>query len=159
MIVKNARLLKVSTPDGHRIMINTVRRSGDKIVIVVEYNKDVAKDNPPFSKNGIIKMTCVRKDYQQTLQKLTNYLETLFLKGLLNENTNTSSRISNDSRGNEKQTKPYTIGVDEGKGSDTSVHVSTRGTKSTKSSGRGKSSVEVDESSDKDSRSEDQDRD
>lgn len=154
MVIKHSRMLKVSTSKGERI-IAEIRSIEDSIRIKVKFNELVKQDNPSFAKDGVIVMTCKREDYQKTLQHLTKYFEDLFLKGLSNENTNTSTRISNDSRGNKEQTESYSIGVDPGKGSDSSVYSRSRRTKSTKSPRAGFSSAKVDKISNKDVSTED----
>ncbi len=142
------RLLKVSTSDGVRIKAH-IRRVADKIIITVNHSELVEKDNPPFAKEGRIQLVVNKSNYQETIQMLTKYFEDLFLKGMNDESIDTGLRIGDDSRGTESKNKTGIIGVDKGKGSDTSVYPGSRRKKSTKDSGReSEPSIEVDKSSD-----------
>ncbi len=152
------RLLKVSTSDGKRIKA-TIYASKNNVRIVVEPIFLVTNDNPPFLKNGVINVTCTRKDYQKTLQTLTKYLEDLFLKGLNDGDIHTSTKVGANTRRTESKNPTGYIGINEGEGRDTSVHARARREESTKSTGGRKQSTEVDSVSDKDSGEQDKGRD
>ena len=152
------KLLKVSSPEGKRVEVK-VRRNLDNVLITADYNKLVEADNPPFAKKGIIVIKVERDKYQATIATLTDYFETLFLKGLTNESMDPSPRAINDTRRDEKTDSKSYVGLDKGKGSDSSVHIGSRGQKHTKSFGGAKSSPKVDKVSDTSFNSEDKTRD
>ena len=62
-----SRPLKVSTPEGERIIAN-IQKIGDHIVIEIsKYIEAVKKDNPPFAKHGFIGFSCTREKYKETM--------------------------------------------------------------------------------------------
>lgn len=123
--------LKVSFPNGKRINAK-IAKYGGKVVIRVDYIKEVEIDNSPFSKKGEIKMTCDTSKYKMVITKLTSYLENLILKGMENENIHTSVRTSNVKGGNASKNSSKQIGTDKGKGNSSSIHSGTGGIKQTK---------------------------
>ena len=143
------RILKVSTSEGRRIHASVFKRTEDQVLIRVPYIKLVETDNPPFAKKGVIEMIVDTKVYQKTIIKITKYLEDLFLKGLKDEDNRSSSGASNDSRRVKSKNKTGVAGKDEGEGSDSSVHSSSRRKKSTSDDRGQQSSTEVDKVSDK----------
>ena len=94
--------------------------------------------------------------YQQAIKKLTEYIETLFLKeigkmefkGKVYEDLHTSFRTKSDSRGNKgKDTRGKTESA-EGQGDTSGVHISTRGNQQTKSVEPGATGAKVADSND-----------
>lgn len=115
------RLLRVANLKGERISA-IVNKNGPNVNIRVPFLNVVLKDNPPFANKGIIRMVCKQKDYSEVIEKVTKYLEDLFLKELESENTNTSIGTNNDTGGNEREYPERKIGFDTGEGCITSVH-------------------------------------
>lgn len=131
--------LKVSTAEGKRIYAK-VYVQGDDRVIRVPFIKEVEKDNPPFSKKGVITITVSTNTYHDAIEKLESYLENLFLKGMADEDSRTSHEARAKSGGAEKVHTEGKTGTDKGPGKTSSVRDSSRGNESAESSGGRESS-------------------
>lgn len=100
--------LGVSTPEGKRI-IATVTPLGKGIVkIQLPYLEAVKKDG---TKNGRLGVITNRRNYGDAITKITRYMESLFLKEMSNDNSDTGKRAKNKSGRNPK----YVVGVDKAK--------------------------------------------
>jgi len=142
-----SRTLKVSTPDGQRI-IAVISRSGNKPIIEIPYLEVVKKDNPPFASNGVIRFSCEQKNYSNVIATLTQYLEDLFLKGMSNESVYTGLGVKPKSRRTKKSDLPGEIKGDSREGGSSSLHTSARRNKQTKDSRPRSADNEMAESSD-----------
>lgn len=147
MAKRYARPLKVSTPEGERI-IAKVLRHGEKVMIEINYLDVVKNDDPPFSHNGVIQINVPVEKYKQTIEALTQYLEDLFLKGMADEDIYTSLGAKPNPRRAKKSDSGGKAKSAEGEGSSSSVHASPRRSESSESSRRGKSDSEMAEGSD-----------
>ena len=147
MAPRYTRPLKVSHPDGTRVMAQ-VKRSGDQVRIVVEKLEEVKKDNPQFADDGIISITVPVSTYQNVLIKLTQYIEDLFLKGMADEDTYSSLGTKPKSRRAKKSDSKRETGSSEGEGSSSSVHTGPRRSESSEDSRRGQTDSEMAEGSD-----------
>lgn len=145
MAGRYARPLKVSTPEGERIVAK-VFRYGDKVRIEINYLEVVKKDDPPFAKNGVIQINVPVKKYRDAIIALTKYLEDLFLKGMADEDTYTSLGAKPNPRRAKKLDSTRKASSSEREGGTSSVHLSPRRDESTESSRRGKSDSEMAES-------------
>ena len=139
------KLLKVSTPKGHRIRSH-ITSFKDIVNIKVEYLKEVELDKPPFAKKGKIIIKCEKKKYQEVIKKLTKYLEDLFLKELLNEDIHPSIRNDNVKRGNAKKNTSGKTGSIKGKGDSSSVYSGTGRKEQTEKSEREIEHIDMDKS-------------
>ncbi len=146
-MTKYKRPLKVSTPDGKRIIAN-VSPCDINVIVNIDYLKEVKKDKPVFAKDGKIRFVCAKAKYKQAIELLTKYLEDLFLKGMADENIYTSIGASINQRGNSEKNKPGKNDSPEGKGDSASVHTGSGRKESTKSTGGKISNTELDKSSD-----------
>jgi alpha-glucosidase (family GH31 glycosyl hydrolase) len=147
------RPLKVSTPDGERVIANIT--SGALVTITVPRLDVVAKDNPLFAKDGVIRLTVKREKYQETIRVLTQYLEDLFLKGMADEDTYTSLGAKPERKRTTRKDTSREERTIEGERDTASVHVSTRRNESTESVGSRDTSTEVDKSSNSEDSTED----
>lgn len=139
MATRYAKPLKVSDPDGNRIVAQ-ITRVGETVLIEVPYTEVVKKDDPPFARNGVVRFSVPRQGYTETLAVLTKYYEDLFLKGMADEDIYTSLGAKPTKRRVKKSNPPRaTIDV-EGKGRDSGLHSGARGDESPKSARRGRSS-------------------
>lgn len=143
-----AKPLKVSSPDGDRIYAN-ILSSGKDVRIEVAYLEVVKKDDPPFAHNGVITFMTTREKYQQTIIALTKYIETLFLKGMANEDIYTSLGAEPPVRRTKKIDTERKTGGTSGKGNTSGLHLGTRGNKSSESAGTREPGTEVAESDNK----------
>ena len=144
MVISHPRPLKVSTAEGERIVakITSFPMKGT-VRIEVPFLEEVKRDAPPFSKDGIIIMTCERKVYMETIYKVTKYLEDLFLKGMADEDIDSSTGPQSESRRIKKNDIERANGKIERKRDSPSVHSSSRRDKSTKSTRGRKSDSKV----------------
>lgn len=147
MAGRYARPLKVSTPDGERIVARVLRH-GDRARIEVNYLEVVKKDDPPFAHNGVISFSVPVAKYPKVIETLTKYLEDLFLKGMADEDTYTSLGAKPKPRRTAKRDSGGKAASVEGEGSSAGVHLSPRRDEPPKSSWGGKSSPKVAEGSD-----------
>jgi hypothetical protein len=84
-----SRPLKVSTPEGKRIIAN-ILQMGESNRIEIAFIEGVQKDNPPFAQNGVIRFVYEKEKHQEVISALEKYLEDIFLKGMADEDTYTS---------------------------------------------------------------------
>ena len=156
MNISYPRPLKVSTPDGKRIVAKITSVPGGKVKILIPFLDEVKRDDPPFAKDGVIKMQCTRIDYVNVIRKVTHYIENLFLKGMADEDIDPSVSPQLDPGTTEGDDPEREDGSAEGEGDSPSVYSGARGSESTKSSGRRKSSSSVAESGDPETERKDQ---
>lgn len=142
MVRKYTKPLRVATPEGRRI-IAFITQMDDNIRIEVPYLEVVEKDNAPFSDNGIIRFNIPRKQYAETIQILTKYIEDLFLKGMADEDIYRSLGAEPPTRRTPKPDTTRKIIDVEGKRDSSSLHISPRGSEPTKSVGGRKSNSKV----------------
>lgn len=140
------RLLKVTTPEGRRIYAH-VFPNGSTRIIQVGYLDVVAKSEPPFAAQGVIRMTIPNDKYKETLVTLTRYLEDLYLKGFADEDIYTSLGAKpKRQRAKEQHIEKE---IDVAKRRDTSgLHSSTRREIKTKGTRKGTGDTTLAESSD-----------
>ena len=146
-----SRTLKVCSPDGERIYA-IITPQWDTVHVEIRFLEVVKKDNPQFAQNGVIRFSCPKDGYTETIIKLTNYLESLFLKEMnegekVDESIYSSLGIKPQRRGNKKA---FATGQTQrlvGERDLTSVHDSTRGEKHAEDSGKGKRDNDLDKGS------------
>lgn len=144
-MVRNYTLpLKVCDPSGKRISVS-VTQMGERVRIESDFIKAVELDKPAFSKGGIIRITVNRKDYSATKEKLTKYLEDLFLKELGNADRNTGHGNTGNGGGNKKTSSGRNHPVAEGE-KDNSLRNRSRRRVETESAGGGPTDTEMAES-------------
>ncbi len=139
-MAKSVRPLKVSTPEGKRIMLHSFRSGPELVVLEVPFLEVVKKDDPPFAANGIIRFNVKRSTYSKSVEALTSYLESLFLIELgKKEEVDESLYSSLGAKPNIRRTKSSNskknVGVGEGKRDISSIHSGTRRKKPTESIG------------------------
>jgi len=139
------KLLNVSTPKGKRIEAHITTFSGT-IIIKVENLKEVEMDDPPFAKKGRIIIKCERVKYKEVIEKLTKYLEDLFLKELLNEDIYTSIGNDNVKGRNAKKNSSRKTGSFKGKGNSSSIYSGTGRKEQTEKSEREIEHIDMDKS-------------
>ena len=137
-MAKSVRPLKVSTPEGKRIMLHSFRSGPELVVLEVPFLEVVKKDDPPFAANGIIRFNVKRSTYSKSVEALTSYLESLFLIELgKKEEVDESLYSSLGAKPNIRRTKSSNskgnAGVSEGKRNISSIHSGTRREKPTES--------------------------
>lgn len=147
MAGRYARPLKVSTPDGERIVARVLRH-GDQAKIEVNYLEVVKKDDPPFAHNGVISFNVPVANYPKTIELLTRYLEDLFLKGMADEDIYTGLGAKPKPRRTAKRDSGGKTSSVEREGDSPGVHLSPRRDEQTKSSWGRKPSPEVAEGGD-----------
>ena len=124
--------LSVCLPNGKRIMAK-VDYSYGFAHIKLPYIKLVEKDNPDFSKDGIIRIKTGQKAYRNIIAGVEKYLEDLFLKEMSNDHRSTSNERNIDRSGIKKPCADKSVGESKGSGRSTkSVCDSTRRTVETK---------------------------
>lgn len=143
-----SKTLKVCSPDGERIYA-IITPQWDTVHVEVRFLEVVKKDKPQFAQNGVIRFTCPKEGYTETITKLTSYIESLFLKEMDKEGTVDESIYSSlgikPQRGRDKktfdagQTKSFV-----GERDLTSVHDSARGQEHAESTGEGKRDIDLD---------------
>ena len=145
MASTNKVLLKVSDTTGKPIYA-WVKSFKGNINIRVGFLQEVKDDNPQFATNGMIRFNCKQTKYKEAIDKLTKYLEDLFLKGIADEDNNTSIKIGNKSGRDKKQNIKRADGKDKRSRDNTSVHSGTRRIESTESIERKINDSEMDKS-------------
>jgi hypothetical protein len=158
MVKQYARLLKVSSPEGKKIYAK-IFRIGDNAKIEINYLDIVKTDDPPFACNGVIRLNVPTIKYKETIDRLTKYLESLFLKGMADEDIYTGLGAKPKSRRTKKLDTGRKAKGAEGQGDSPGLHISARGSESTESPGSGKAGPEMAEGSDQDDSGEDKRRD
>ena len=138
--------LKVSTPEGKRIIV-TIYRSANKAIIEIPFIEGVKKDDPPFACNGQISFSCEREKYAETINILERYLEDIFLKGMANEDIYSSLGVKPKRRRAKGQGTKRKITIDKRKGDSASLHDSTGREESSESPGTGNADNEMAEDS------------
>ena len=116
--------LRVSDIKGNRVLAE-VEYSRGVAHVTVPYIPEVAEDNPEFSRNGVIRYAVNRVDYQQSIEKLTSYLEGLFLKGMSHDSSGSSVESTHNSGGDKESDPSGKVESAEGR-SDTSVRTRSR---------------------------------
>jgi len=149
------KLLKVARADGKRIEANVYPLADNTVTIKVDFLEEVMEDKPAFSYDGKIVITVKKMLYADTIVILESYLENLFLKGLADEDVNTSTGADADSGRNESEDIKRETDSDEGEGDTASIHSSPRRTEQTKSSRRRYKTHSVDKGSSAEAGSED----
>ena len=124
--------LKVSTAEGKRIIAN-VEKNGSLIYITIPFLELVKQDMPVFARNGVIKINTTKNNYPKVIEKLTSYLENLFLKGLNNESISSSIGIGNVLRGVKAKNSKRKVKSIKRKGNITSIYPGARRDKQTAS--------------------------
>jgi len=142
--------LRVCFPEGGLVFANVNYRNGHAI-IRVDKLEIVKKDNPEFAKDGVIIADVIQKNYSKMMITIENYLESLMLKELENENRSTSNGVGVRSARLKKSDTSRRLEEDTGEGENTSVHSGTRGDEYAEGSRKRKHSAPVDESGDKES--------
>ncbi len=105
-MARSVRPLKVSTPKGERIMLHSSRSGSELVVLEVPFLEVVKKDDPPFAVNGIIRFHVKRIKYKESVDALTLYIESLFLRELgKKEEINESIYTSLGAKPNVRRTK------------------------------------------------------
>lgn len=135
--------LKVSDPNG--VPVYAIIRPGlNTSNVEVRYLEVVAKDNPPFANNGVIRFNVSKGKFKNAIQALTNYIETLYLKELdkgivINEDIYTSIGIERTkSGGNKSSIKQRGTRTFKGERDVTGLHNSARGSDDAESTVSGK---------------------
>lgn len=134
MIRTYAKPLKVSTPEGERIYAS-ITKVPDRVIIEVRPLEVVKEDDPPFAHNGVIRFSCKRENYSETIKILTQYLEDLFLKGMADESIYRGLGVKSKSRRTKKSDSSREVESDSGEGDSSSIHSGSRGDQQTESSG------------------------
>ena len=143
-----SRPLKVSSPEGERIIAN-ILRFGDKVQIEIAPLEVVKKDDPPFAHNGVIRYKCTIENYRKAIDLLTKYLEDLFLKGMADEDTYSSLGAKPKPRRTQKIDTGRKTEKSEGKGDLASLHSRARRSESSESPRGREPGLKMAESSDK----------
>ena len=126
------RPLKVSTPEGKRIEAEIIRMQ-DYVQVAIPFLDAVKKDDPPFAKDGVIHFPVERSKYEETIVKLEKYLESLFLKGMGDEDLHRSLGVKLKSGGVKKSRFSGKAKVPGGEGSTAGVYPGPRGDEPSKS--------------------------
>jgi hypothetical protein len=150
--------LRVSSPDGKPVYA-IVTPQMETVHIEVRYLDVVAKDDPPFSRNGVIRFTCRRlanrdqPGYKAVMNQLTQYIESLYLKEMDEENKvdeNIYSSIGAKSKPRRIKKSPSKPKVERtiGTGDTSGIHSSARGEEQADAFGSRESDSDVAEGSD-----------
>ena len=139
--------LKVSKPDGERIYA-FIYPNGEGRIIEVGYLAVVAKDKPPFARQGVIRFNVPNANYAQGIEKVEKYLETLLLKEMNDGDNNSSVAEPVDGDGDKGTGAGGDNASDSGQGDTASVHDSPRGNKPAKDTRRRPTDSKVATSSD-----------
>ena len=139
--------LKVCDTKGLRITAKVYQLSETVNKITVKAPEAVIKDNPPFLKGNELVIAYDRKDHKKAVDKITTYLESVFMKELYNEDNNTSEQNRPNTGRNKKSSKSRTATKSEGKSTNT-LHDSGRGQEQAESNRRGVKDSDMDKESD-----------
>lgn len=118
--MKYTRRLSVCDTKGNPIDI-TVVYAGGIATLVTPAIPAAKKDRKKFKhtdKNGVIKIKVEQSAYGQTIEMLTKYFESLFLKELDNDSKNTGDGGKPNGAGNSGDDTPGEIESTEGKETD-----------------------------------------
>ena len=156
------KLLKVRDKNKKQIFAK-IYPGQENVQIVVDYLEQVEKDKPPFANKGIIKIQVKKTEYAQrdnegitVIDRLTKYLESLFLKELADEDSHTSHAPGNQSGGSVKKPSAGKTPGDKGKGQTSGVRNSAGGDKPAEASaGRDGKKVDMAEGTDSEDKQQD----
>ena len=129
--------LKVASPEGDTVVAKVKQIDAFKNVIAIPHMEIVEKDDPEFSKKGVISIVYLRKNHREIVTKITKYLEDLFIVEMKNEGNNSKHSGKTNSRGSKAVVDAGTTPKGQGKESG-SIHNSRGGHVPTPSNKRGK---------------------
>lgn len=142
--------LKVSRPSGEIILAKITPMQNGRINLELPYIEAIKKDKELNCPSGIFRKEYPREQHREIIDKLTNYLESLFLKELSNEVNNTGKHSGSKPTRAKKPINPKPTEPSKGE-KPGGLHGSGRGRKPSGSSGRREPKPELVKESDSES--------